>query len=402
MNHHHHQHPSPNLPNEIILRILQNLSDRPTLSACCQVSHSLYDMASPMLWRNLRLTPWSGQGNSHETRELSEYREHHGKLNNRTKIISRMRKEVKMFSLEDHPAAWCQVHKPTRLDLVNLETLRLYMGDNNEIHTDTTPSPGKDFFIRRECRLLKNLRPRTIIIRNYDPSGFNIQTSAIPPKPWEEVETVVLVCPIDQCFFLEARHMNWSRTEYLKNLRKVYWVFDPTPVLPSSKRQIDEYNFYNYLAEIIGQSYRPLLDLTLLEASEKPQRDVEVQYINPGCLFSALDFFQKKDFMERCKERNSLQREEIRLFNSSAKIDNSAFARIRDAFQDEFQAIIEGHLERMMVRDGENEEEQNKRKGSLRFKSLEEWIEEDEQEWSEWFERDEWLEWKEYMNVKTR
>ncbi|KAK6903744.1 hypothetical protein I203_107249 [Kwoniella mangroviensis CBS 8507] len=52
-------HPSPNLSNEIILGILQNITDRATLASCCQVSRMAYDIASPLLWKNLRLTPWS-------------------------------------------------------------------------------------------------------------------------------------------------------------------------------------------------------------------------------------------------------------------------------------------------------------------------------------------------------
>ncbi|OCF76924.1 hypothetical protein I204_02633 [Kwoniella mangroviensis CBS 8886] len=98
---------------------------------------------------------------------------------------------------------------------------------------------------------------------------------------------------------------------------------------------------------------------------------------------SALDRTQKLDFLDQCYRYRLLNDEDL----TSGTLE-SRTVKFQNAFRFEFQIIIRCQLERMMRVDGLEEDKKEERREFINFKSLQKWVEEDEKDWSQWFDRD--------------
>ncbi|WVQ69246.1 uncharacterized protein L199_007463 [Kwoniella botswanensis] len=380
------QYPSPNLPNEIILRILQNITHRPTLASCCQISKMVYDIASPLLWENLRLTPWSDRRDSSGERELSDYRKDHGKLNNRTRSVSKMRNGVKKLTLEYHSVDWCGIDRPTRLNLPNLHTLELVLKDRHTFHfgwPSRTSSNNSS-----ECRFLKNLKPKTIIIRNCVLSKLRLDTPSMPSGIWEECQILILICSPKQ-HISSTTYSRWNKLVEMRHLKRVCWIFDPMIDAPTSwDPSIDEHFQFDETVATPGprlfhSSDSDSMNLTLLDPLRSPETDVEIRFMNSGCIYSALNETRRSEFLELCLRNGTLKEEDL-----TSGTPESRAMRFQNAFQIEFQSLIARRFERMMSIDRLEEDKKEERRKLINFKSLQKWVEEDEKEWSQWIDRD--------------
>ncbi|WWD00576.1 hypothetical protein V866_007511 [Kwoniella sp. B9012] len=382
------QYTSPNLLNEIILRILQNISERSTLASCCQVSRMVYDIASPLLWRNLRLTPWSDRRDPGGERELSDYREDHGKLNNRTRRVSKMKNGVKKFTLEYHSVDWCGIDRPTRLHLPNLQTLELVLKDRHAFHFGKTSRTSS--LNSNDCRLLKSIKPKTIIIRNCVLTKLRLDTPSMPSGLWEECQTLILFCSPKQRI-TSSTYSRWNKSVEMNHLKRVYWIFDPMIDAPTSwdpsideHVQFDESVVTSGLGLFHSSSDSVNCELTLLDPLESSETDVEIHFINSGCIYSALNETRRIEFLERCLGYGIFKEEDL-----TSGTPECRTMRFQNAFQTEFQSLIARRLERMMSIDRLEEDKKEEIWKSIKFKSLQKWLEEDEKEWSQWFDRDE-------------
>ncbi|OCF58823.1 hypothetical protein L486_03313 [Kwoniella mangroviensis CBS 10435] len=171
----------------------------------------------------------------------------------------------------------------------------------------------------------------------------------------------------------------------MKHLKRVYWVFDPMIDAPASCGQsIKTFDMFDRLVNTIVESNLfDWVNLALLNPLKSPESDIEIHYINPECIYSALERTQKLDFLDRCYRYRLLKDEDL----TSGTLE-SRTVKFQNAFLFEFRIIIRCQLERMMRVDGLEEDKKEERRKLINFKSLQKWVEEDEKDWSQWFDRD--------------
>ncbi|WWC59453.1 uncharacterized protein I303_102009 [Kwoniella dejecticola CBS 10117] len=216
-----HDPSRPTLPNEIIRTILSHLADdrkQKTLASCCQVSKQVYAIASPILWKHLRLTPWKTDEDG--SLVLNEAKKDCGSTKTRQKNGRALRNDVEIFSLYHHDADWCKSESKSTLQLPNVQTLHLYYDDDILLHQDCKYS--------NNCRLLRSVKPRTVVLHNGHLGGrFTPADNDFPTQILQEVE--VLVCVMDEPTLYEAYVSDWDIAELprLPKIQKIYYIIDP-------------------------------------------------------------------------------------------------------------------------------------------------------------------------------
>ncbi|WVQ69253.1 uncharacterized protein L199_007470 [Kwoniella botswanensis] len=247
------------IPSEIIHRILSYLSahDQGTLTSCALVSKRFDQIATPFLWRWLRLDPLHmSNDDDSPTLDISTWGQH-------------LQDMVQVLDITTHDGDWCGSAKVTSLHLPNLKTLRL--------HIDTGATGYKEIHVEKEeeglkssCRLIQGLRPKIIVHRgktNPKPS-FYLDPKYFCPTIWSAIDTLVYLVPPTQSstHFLQHRRRDLSRV--LPKLEKIFWIFDTTSMDPDAEgRQ----------GSLFGPEFQLISDILI----NNPQ--IRVTIVNIGC-----------------------------------------------------------------------------------------------------------------------
>ncbi|WVW78451.1 hypothetical protein I302_100405 [Kwoniella bestiolae CBS 10118] len=260
---------SQHFPPEISTHILYHLNaDKRTLLNLSLTCKYLHDLATPLLWRYIRLTPWS---NRYEKKYYSIFRS-----TKKKEVLDRQVEEkyqldgsigkdnhewgvydhVRVLDVEYHKIHWCHSHHPDDPNthiyqspkFKNLETLHLRYS-----HTDWPASfhPGH-FTI--PCRLLLALRPRVLYIhvKNSD----SIQRFHLPDNILHNIQELVLVVgprlyamPEGKCEFEQPV------LKAFQKIRKMTIIIDPSEPTPNmvGLMEMNDPSLFNasFLASII-------------------------------------------------------------------------------------------------------------------------------------------------------
>ncbi|WVW78448.1 hypothetical protein I302_100402 [Kwoniella bestiolae CBS 10118] len=164
------------MPSEILSNLIPQLcEDKPTLSLLAQVSESSRTLAEPLLWRAIRLSPFSSTQKTiypatdympfrtSTSTPLEEEYQVMGSIGISDvvdKWIKPFIHHVKILEVEHHPMDWCRSWSATNPSpiLPNLQTLHL-LYNNDGLTSAIHPA-----FPNRECRLLNSLEPRTVVL----------------------------------------------------------------------------------------------------------------------------------------------------------------------------------------------------------------------------------------------
>ncbi|WWC67931.1 uncharacterized protein I206_101850 [Kwoniella pini CBS 10737] len=200
------------LPNEILSQVLSDISseDSGTLAAFCMVSKRFNSIGHTKLWRKVKLGPTStGAGNQDRNADSM------------TRWNEDQRKTIKHLSVIHHTNDWCKLSHTRHLDLPNIEILEIKMQDGFGNFHHVTENSSNTL-----CPLMKQLRPKTMIIRNATWLIVNLQCKGLAPRAWSEVETLIFVAPYVNTGFYERKYPYCHPT--MPKLRRVFWIFDPT------------------------------------------------------------------------------------------------------------------------------------------------------------------------------
>ncbi|WWD21477.1 hypothetical protein CI109_105963 [Kwoniella shandongensis] len=217
------------LPPEILTHILSYLSlsiEQGTLANCCLVSKELYNIASPLLWYHLRLSPWKTKTDEKGEEVIDETKEKHGGMHSRQPSYKRLREMVKVLTVHNHHVKWCRCDLTTTLALPNLHTLHLALDPHASYHQwDCDDIPPT-------CRLLKSLRPKRLVMHNVhttDPGFFDHRASHlglgafVSPATFSEVEELFLLCDAP---LARSDDCDWSpRFISMPKLQRICWIY---------------------------------------------------------------------------------------------------------------------------------------------------------------------------------
>ncbi|WWC59458.1 uncharacterized protein I303_102014 [Kwoniella dejecticola CBS 10117] len=262
------------LPDDLLHRILSLLSacdidqHRSTLASCILVSKQFSAIATPLLWRNYKpIIPPPCDPTEPAPIDLP--------IIDTSIWNDNLFRLVKVFSVSTHDDTWCRFSRPRHLELPNLEVLRIQVRKEfagwRDYHSTPSPSlptsapasestshskskskarskstrksckPGvkmKDDNCdnKTPCKLIKGLKPRIVV---YEGTSLNClwpgANSDIPQRVWSQVEILVFIVSAKEArYFHMMGHVELPERKYLGNLKKVYWIFDPTLELGES------------------------------------------------------------------------------------------------------------------------------------------------------------------------
>ncbi|WWC59452.1 uncharacterized protein I303_102008 [Kwoniella dejecticola CBS 10117] len=376
-------------PNEIILRIIQCTRDRKSLLACCQVSKSFYNIASPPLWRDLKLTPWTYQ--AHYERYLSTVREDVGAMNNGQRMISKVKNEVKSLTVEDHSPDWCKNGEMAELELPCLELLKLalhssgtlHLGDRTRSYNNDTPTAR----LTRGCRLINNLKPTTLIVQTSDHaiSDRSHASQSLTHEVYSKVETLIWISPAESIFPFHYSRRIYSSVPKLPSfgdmpeLRGIIWIFQPAGHL-EYVHGLSHRDYATWIGDMKDRQKGHLAQ-GLMWPFNAPAR-IKITCVNSGSLITSLSP------SVRLAYRNSIRRRRA-----------VPVAQIAGAFQGEIASIITARLEYDLSGSGQSESLAARRREDLVFMTLDEWMEQ-ERNWPDYVDEDEIEKWQEAMQRK--
>ncbi|WRT64783.1 uncharacterized protein IL334_001717 [Kwoniella shivajii] len=208
------------LPDDIIHNIISNLSAYSgTLANCCLVSKMFYRVASPVLWRHLKLNPWKIDDGK---KVLDGCKESFGGINDRQTGRKKHREDVRIFSLWDHPPEWCQPQRKTALTLPKLQVLRIHT-TMKAIHI-FTPYDSEI----PKCRILSNLSPSRLVLRGIP--LYNIDLSRIPlsESSWSKMEEITFISSGYEAARNSSCCHRFTSVFALPSLKRIFWIFDPS------------------------------------------------------------------------------------------------------------------------------------------------------------------------------
>ncbi|WWC86920.1 uncharacterized protein L201_001799 [Kwoniella dendrophila CBS 6074] len=191
-----------------------------TLASCCLLSSKLYKIASPILWNRLRLTartvdPEDGK------KKISEEKKSVGKIRDRQKNSKRLREHVRTLSLFHHSPYWCHSDSDEEdrklFELPNLHTLHLHLRDDGCIHDGP--------HIEENCRILEQLKPKTLVIHNTDIISLDLDKICIPNGIFKNVEIICLISPAYDRILYPGIYNGLPK---LPSLIRVFWLFTPS------------------------------------------------------------------------------------------------------------------------------------------------------------------------------
>ncbi|WWC59466.1 uncharacterized protein I303_102022 [Kwoniella dejecticola CBS 10117] len=225
------------IPNEIILHILNFLAlanHQTTLFNCSLSSKKGNKLSSPFLWKNLHLTPWSSKVNDNRTTKAqlesaNPKKISCGHIGSGKKPLHHLLKHVETFHLDSHTPEWCNHTSNSNLKLPNLRLLELtvtpHAAGHRKMHITDPLSRGT---YADGCRLLRDIRPEVVVLRDNFNAGLDLSNGAIPKSIWNSVEELILVSPVMDIPSLEREPLVADIPLGLKrSLRTLTWIFTP-------------------------------------------------------------------------------------------------------------------------------------------------------------------------------
>ncbi|WWC86914.1 uncharacterized protein L201_001793 [Kwoniella dendrophila CBS 6074] len=196
----------------LVFSILQ-ATDRHSLTTCCRVSHSFFDIAGPILYRHISVSPNnlldSRKGFSPD-KFTSNGKE---KSNTRKK---KLLKTAEVVIMDDHHASWCgnKSFKYPKLD-----TLVLFLCVNG-----LGPVLHSNDILEKQCSLVKCLNPRKLVLQNCTLNNIQGEMLGIPYKIFQTVEQITYITGLSQV----KPNSSWGGLPKENKLKKIVWIFDPS------------------------------------------------------------------------------------------------------------------------------------------------------------------------------
>nr|XP_019005141.1 uncharacterized protein I203_01985 [Kwoniella mangroviensis CBS 8507]OCF68602.1 hypothetical protein I203_01985 [Kwoniella mangroviensis CBS 8507] len=289
----HSQAQPTSLPNEIILQIFTCLStDQASLLSCSRVSKTFHKLSSPLLWHHLRLSPFFAEPRLVSANGVYVYRKiedpqkaHCGSIGTGKKDLKPLLKHVEKFYLESHTPEWCLHGYNTSLKLPNLQILELDIlsmrkQDHRKIHLSDPTLTSRNQY-NPNCRLLRDLTPSTIVLRDNFNRGLDLCKGSIPISIWKCVEELVLVSPVRDIPCLELEPVAAPIPITLKNLERLTWIFHP----PSTSNE-GEKVMYKLDAPHRPDLYNAIQIINLIIQLKNLQ---SIKLVNAGILASLIE-----------------------------------------------------------------------------------------------------------------
>ncbi|WVQ69260.1 uncharacterized protein L199_007477 [Kwoniella botswanensis] len=284
--------PTP-LPNEIVLQILSYLSnDRTSLLSCSRVSKTFHKLSSPLLWHHLKLSPFfaiprlvSNNGEGVYRKIEDPQKAQCGSIGTGKKDLKPLLKHVEKFYLESHTPEWCYHGYNTSLKLPNLQILELDIlsmrkQDHRKIHLSDPTLTSRNQY-NPNCRLLRDLTPSTVTLRDNFNKGLDFCKGSIPLSIWKCVEELILVSPVRDIPCLELEPVAAPIPLTLKDLERLTWIFHPPPTLDGGEKVM-----YALDAPHRPDLYNAIQIITLIIQLKNIQ---SVKLVNPGILASLIE-----------------------------------------------------------------------------------------------------------------
>nr|XP_019008503.1 uncharacterized protein I206_07062 [Kwoniella pini CBS 10737]OCF47284.1 hypothetical protein I206_07062 [Kwoniella pini CBS 10737] len=201
------------LPLELISLILTHLYevDRASLATACQVSKAMFQVAAPILYRQIHVSPliWRDSRNDHSPDRFTPTGKE--KTNTRKKKIL---KNAEIVIIDSHHATWCG-NKSFKYP--NLKTLVLNLTVNGfgpVLH-------GNDI-LEKQCSLVKCLQPKKLVLFGMTLTSITTyEMFGVPPKIFENIEQLTLVAPMEP---IKPRSI-WGGFSDMPKLKKLVWIF---------------------------------------------------------------------------------------------------------------------------------------------------------------------------------
>ncbi|WVQ69234.1 uncharacterized protein L199_007451 [Kwoniella botswanensis] len=201
------------LPTEILSLVFAYLldTDRKSLARCCRVSHSIFSIAAPILYRRISISNVLRRDSrvDHSTDRYTAAGKE--KTNTRKKKLLR---NAEVVTFDDHHATWCgnKTFKYPKLKILVLNLALVGLG--SVLHSND--------ILEKQCSLVKCLEPKKLVLNNM--SLINIQTFdmfGVPHKLFGFIEEITLIAPL-----LPVK----PRTIYggfatMPKLKKLVWIF---------------------------------------------------------------------------------------------------------------------------------------------------------------------------------
>ncbi|WWC86908.1 uncharacterized protein L201_001787 [Kwoniella dendrophila CBS 6074] len=331
-------------------------------------------------------------------RRINPKRVDQGKLNDQSRLFTLdKRNNIGYFSLEEHSSEWCHNNETIGITIPNCKTLRLRLNDDNgclhyEYYSQSYLSRFQYILDDgNSCKFLTNLHPKTLILDNYLLGKTEIMFSKSLPKSfWLKIETLVLILPSfqDGLFdsFQSTSAIN-SKKNDLPKLLKIYWIFMPTPKVKNEipKNAAKSIAYYHRGYPRI-QPAPPHQHELIISSVIWP--NVPITYINSGSSFLSNSKEEREVFESEYQQATNFRNEKPTTLNHLSK-----------SYQAKFKEFLEEKLISAMRDQQWTEEKQEARLDTIQFKTLEEWMKEDDLK--EGLDSEEWEVWADYMSKKN-
>ncbi|WVQ98029.1 hypothetical protein IAU59_005151 [Kwoniella sp. CBS 9459] len=208
------QLPFPREVLNVVFSVLFDI-DRASLPACCLVSRAFFDIAAPVLYRQICVTP-SCRRDSRADYAPDKYTD-----TGRERTTTRKKKLLKaaeIVTFEAHHATWCG-NKSFKYP--KLKTLVLDMDQNglgSVLHSGD--------ILEKQCSYVRGQAPKKLVLKRVHLCRISSDMLGVPEKLFDTIEELTFICSITD---IKPGSMAGGFGP-MKNLKKVVWIFDtPSP-----------------------------------------------------------------------------------------------------------------------------------------------------------------------------
>ncbi|WVW78454.1 hypothetical protein I302_100408 [Kwoniella bestiolae CBS 10118] len=269
---------------------------------------------------------------------------------------------IRKLTINHHPSHYCRSTRFENFVLPNLKTVDLrsplFSSLSDRFHSDPPKWRGSES--RSRCKLLAKLRPKTVIIRDMNCDDLDFMPPDTCRTMWENVENVIFTLP--SIYARKNTDLRSCGLAVYPNFKKIYWMYDPTSTVEYPDR-------YPYDLEL--EDDKDLNDWAITEVTlSHPHCDIIIVNVESTRT--------KEDSGPSSSEQ--FQKDEEEIFRADIAYRCRADADLPES-------------------DIKGEEAIKKRLDTIRFITLDEFIE--KEDWFDWFDPKELESWNKAMDGKV-
>ncbi|OCF32634.1 hypothetical protein I316_05814 [Kwoniella heveanensis BCC8398] len=204
-------------PREVLNQIFSALFevDRASLTACCLASRPFFEIAAPIMYRHVVVSP-SFVRDSRIDLAPDRYTDT-GREKNTTRK-KKLLKAAEIVTIDHHHATWCG-NKSFKYP--KLKTLVLNMTQNglgSVLHADD--------ILEKQCSYAKGQAPKKLVLKRIHLCRVSSDMLGVPEKLFDTIEELTFICPITD---IKPGSMAGDFGPMQKT-KKLVWIFDtPDP-----------------------------------------------------------------------------------------------------------------------------------------------------------------------------